>query len=52
MNDPRVTEVPLPLSRVERDDFADDPAPTMPNREPYARSTQRDMTLGARLPLP
>jgi hypothetical protein len=43
MNQPRVSEFPLPLARVERDDFADDPAPSMPNRAPYERHSQRDL---------
>jgi len=43
MTYPRVSETPLPLARVERDDFADDPAQTMRKREPYARSSQREL---------
>jgi len=40
---PRITEDPLPLARVERDDFADDPAPAMPRREGYHRASQREL---------
>jgi hypothetical protein len=40
---PRITETPLFVARTEHDDFADEPAQTMPNREPYQRASQREM---------
>jgi len=50
MIDPRVTEVPLPHARQERDDFADEPV-RKPRREPYRRASQREMVRASLLEL-
>lgn len=42
MSTPKVTEVPLPSARTERDDFADEPA-RAPRMAPYDRAAERAM---------
>lgn len=37
------TEIPLPMARVERDDFADEPSEDRRPRAPYHRPSQREM---------